>query len=250
MTDKVFALEARIRSLGRVAIAFSGGADSSLLLRIASEYIGKENVVGIYVETAFAGEVDKEHVRSFQGQYAVHILPLDVLTGEVLVNTKGRCMACRRLIFAAVREYAKSLGFFHVADGFNCDDVTAFSEGLAASDELSFVHPFLEAGFFKDDIVKLGKQRGYPRGEHKGVCYARHIAVGEFITPEKLSVARQVSDILTRFGLDSSCFMLQNGQVTIRAQERMEEACLAAFLSELDHVESQDKLQFHVEMNG
>lgn len=250
MIDKATQMNDRIRSLERVVVAFSGGADSTLLLRLATDILGKENVIGVFAESPFISEADKAFVRDFQGVFEVHILPVNTLTGSVLVNGKDRCAECKTMLFSAVRDYAKSLGVFHVIDGYHCGDVTENSTGLAIADAMGFGHPFIEAAMFKQDIEQLAKMHGYPRQQRRNLCYARHIAFGEFITGEKLAVVSQVSNVLLRYGADPERMMLEKGTVTIQLSVPMDDVRLEAFLGELDSIKSEEKLTFHVEMEA
>ncbi len=203
LAEKYTALRDNLRSLDRVAIAFSGGVDSTLLLKVASETLGG-NVLAITANaqmiparelaeaTAFCKENGIEHV----------ILDIDALDIEGFAeNPPERCYLCKTALFTTILEKAAEMGFSFVAEGTNVSDLGDYRPGLAALKELTVRSPLLDAGLTKADVRNLSRALGLPTWDKPSyACLASRIPCNSPITAENLAAVEAAEDALIEAG--------------------------------------------------
>jgi uncharacterized protein len=187
---KVDACATRLRELGSVAVAASGGVDSSFLLALAARALGAEKVLAVTARGALypAHEVaDAADVAAGAGVEHV-IVDSDVLTdANVAANPPDRCYYCKKLIFAAVQQLAAQRGLAAVASGDNADDPSDHRPGLRAIRELGIATPLLDARLTKADIRAASAAMGLPTADKpSGACLASRVPYGRTLTAEGL----------------------------------------------------------------
>ena len=200
-------LENRMRKLGKVAVAFSSGVDSTLLLKTAHDILG-DNAIAITAkapcfmksETLEAEEFCKEEsIR----QITIDFNPLEI--EEFRSNIKNRCYFCKKALFTEIRKIAKENGFDFVLDGTNFDDLSDFRPGRKALEELEIISPLLECKLTKADIRSLSEAMGLPTfNKPSYACLASRIAYNEEITKEKLSMIEKAEAKLHSLGFIQS----------------------------------------------
>ncbi|MHC4561273.1 MAG: ATP-dependent sacrificial sulfur transferase LarE [Planctomycetota bacterium] len=187
---KVGVCAARLAELGSVAVAASGGVDSSFLLALAARTLGTEKVLAVTARGAFypPDEVtDAAEVAAGAGVQHV-IVESDVLADPtVAANPPDRCYHCKKLIFAAVKRLAAQRGLAGVASGDNADDPSDHRPGLRAIRELDIATPLLDAGLTKADIRAASAAMGLLTADKpSGACLASRVPYGRPLTPEGL----------------------------------------------------------------
>ena len=196
-------LKDHIKSLKNVAVAFSGGVDSTFLLYAAHEAIG-DDVIAVTArsylfpkdEMAEAGEFCKK-----QGIRQEVLTPMPLEIEGFAENPKDRCYFCKREVFKLIKETAKGKGIIHVAEGSNMDDNSDYRPGHRAIEELGILSPLRECGFYKDEIRELSKQFGLPTWDKPSfACLASRIPYGETITEAKLSMVENAEKLLFGMG--------------------------------------------------
>ena len=175
--------------LGRAAVAFSGGVDSSLLLWAAKASLG-ENVLAITVVSETTPEQERAAAARFAEDIGVLYMAVqtDELASEAFIsNPEDRCYHCRRLRFGRLVRIAENEGIFHILDGENTDDLDDYRPGRRASQELGIVSPLREAGFSKGEIRSLARRLGLPVWNRPAsACLASRIPFGMKITADRL----------------------------------------------------------------
>ncbi len=201
--DKLDKLKNYIRELGSLAVGFSGGVDSTLLLCVAHEVLG-DKAIAVTGAEASVPERELEEAKEFCIEHGIrHIIcrvnPL--MDDRVRKNGPDRCYFCKHGIFSEIIKIAHENGIEYVAEGSNMDDLGDYRPGLRAVDELSVKSPLREAGLTKAEIRMISKAMGLPTWSKPAyACLASRFVYGEEITEEKLRMVDQAEQFLIEHG--------------------------------------------------
>jgi len=139
--------------MGRVAIGFSGGVDSSFLLKIASEILGK-NAVAVTISSSIHPEKELEKGKKLAKMMNVKHLIINLDIGEIeqfKENPSNRCYHCKKHIFSKIKEAAKKENVNHVLDASNYDDLQDYRPGMSALEKLGVISPLIDVKLTKKD---------------------------------------------------------------------------------------------------
>ena len=189
LTQKRADLISYLRQLGRIAVAFSAGVDSTFLLSIAREALG-DNVIAITGRSVSFPEREQTEAADFCRSLGIEqvVVTVDQMSIEGFRNNPpDRCYLCKKELFSAFRAAAREKGFEYVAEGSNIDDLGDYRPGLRAIKELGIISPLKEAGLTKNEIRQLSQEMGLPTWSKPSfACLATRIPYGDDITKEKL----------------------------------------------------------------
>lgn len=172
----------------RVAIAFSGGVDSTYLVTAAAQYA--QSVHAYTIDSVFVPRFELEGAKALTKKLGVAhtLLPIDVLQNETVVqNPKDRCYFCKKAVFFTIWEAAKKNGYDLLLDGTNASDDASDRPGMKALAELDVLSPLRLCGLTKTLIREKSRALGLPTWNKPSyACLATRIPTGEPITKEKL----------------------------------------------------------------
>jgi len=203
LQKKVENLKQYIVGLGSLAIGFSGGVDSSLLVAVAHEVLG-DRLIAVTGADASVPERELNEAVAFCKERGIrHIVcNVDPLKEEgYRNNSPDRCYFCKHGIFTEVRKIALENGIEYMAEGSNVDDIGDYRPGLRAAAELSVKSPLREAGLTKSEIRIISKVMGLPTWSKPAyACLASRFVYGEEITEEKLHMIDRAEQFLIEHG--------------------------------------------------
>jgi len=201
---KIEKLKDILKQMGSVLIAFSGGSDSSFLLKIASSVLPKEKIIAVTADSPTYTRQELSGARLFAAALGVkHIVikTLELREERFISNPLNRCYFCKRELFSRLRKLADEYKINFVIDGTNKTDAFDSRPGAAAKRELAVRSPLEESGIDKADIRRASKRLGLTTwNKPSGACLASRIAYGVKITPALLSRIGRAEAYLKRLG--------------------------------------------------
>jgi len=211
----------------KVALAFSGGVDSSFLLYSAKR--NKATVKAYFIKTQFQPHFELENAKRIAKHLNadLRIIDADILSyDDVIKNTEDRCYHCKRALFSIFIEEAKKDGFYTFIDGTNFTDVESERPGMRALKEMSIMSPMRECDMTKNQIRELAKAVKLPTWNLPSYsCLATRIPTGTIITSEDLERTERSENILFKMGFNDFRVCCNGNSALIKVKsEQMEKA--------------------------
>jgi uncharacterized protein len=201
---KLARMQEILRSLKRVAVAFSAGVDSTFLLKVARDTLGAENVVAVTARSSSLAEAEFAEARELADQIGVEWVIIDTQefsNPDYLANPENRCYYCKSELYGELDRFIAERGLNASICGINADDYDDWRPGIQAAREHGVHAPCAEAGMTKQDIRVLSGRMGLPTFDKPAMpCLSSRIPYGQSITPEKLKMIEQGEAFLRSMG--------------------------------------------------
>ncbi|MFQ6084475.1 MAG: ATP-dependent sacrificial sulfur transferase LarE [Candidatus Aminicenantia bacterium] len=186
-----------------VIIAYSGGVDSTLLLKVAKDTLG-ENVFAVTANSETYPEEEIKEAKKLAEAIGVEHLIIEtqeLRDSNFVHNPPERCYYCKKELFSKLKEIARRKNIRFILDGSNYDDVGDFRPGMKAAQELEIRSPLKEAGLTKTDIRQISEKFGLPTWDKPSLaCLASRFPYYVKITPEALRKIAQAEKLLKSLG--------------------------------------------------
>src|SRR5258707_11903642 len=207
---KLVLLRGRLRTLESCAVAFSGGVDSTFVLKVAQETLGAR-VIGVTAlsESLPSGELEEAQALARRiGARHVVLRTFETHDENYLANAANRCYFCKTEMYARISDFARDEQLAAVLDGLNQDDLQDRRPGRAAAIERGVISPLVDAGLTKEEIRILSREMGLPTWDKPALaCLSSRIPHGTPISLKALTQVDRAESFLRRLGV---------GQVRVR----------------------------------
>ncbi len=202
--DKLERLRALLGELGSVVVAYSGGLDSAFVLAVASAVLG-EKALGFTAVSPSLPErerQDAERIARVLGARHECVASDEIHNASYASNPVDRCFHCKSELYTLTERRRAELGFAHVVNGTNIDDLGDYRPGLRAAEQAGVRSPLVEAGLHKHEVRALARGLGLAFWDKPAAaCLSSRIPYGTAVTPDRLRQIEQLEDALHALGL-------------------------------------------------
>ena len=196
-----------VKSFQSVVVAYSGGVDSTLVVKACADALGPGRVIAALGVSASLAPREREAARSTLAALGLSGCLREVETHEqsqrdYQLNNPDRCFHCKTELYSELRELSEANRFETIANGNNLDDLGDFRPGMDAARERGIRSPLIDARFGKDDVRNVARELGLPNWDKPAApCLASRVPHGTEVNPETLERIARAEDVLHDLGL-------------------------------------------------
>jgi len=205
LDDKYTGLQRILRDLESVAVAFSAGVDSTLILKVAIDALGPGRVVAVTGRSDSLARAEFEEARTLATSLGAEHVVLDTDEFEnpdYVSNPTNRCYFCKTTLYSHLEKFIAERGLKAIVNGINVDDLGDYRPGIEAAREHGVRCPAAEAGLTKTDVRELSRRLGLPTHDKPASpCLSSRVQYGEHITPQKLRMVEAAETFLHELGI-------------------------------------------------
>jgi uncharacterized protein len=214
--EKLSLIRTKIKKLEKVIVAYSGGVDSTLVLKIATEQLGK-NALGIIASSPSLANQElfdaKEVAKSFDAYLEV-LFTSEMENENYKNNPSNRCYFCKTELHDRLQQIAVEKNIPHILDGINADDALDYRPGMIAAKEHNVISPLKDAGITKEEIRQIAKSLNLPNwNQPSSPCLSSRIPYGTKITMDALRKVEKAEQFIRNLGVE--------GNLRVRYLEKM-----------------------------
>jgi uncharacterized protein len=204
LDEKNLRLGEILRGMGRILVAYSGGIDSTFLLKRAHQELG-DQVLAVTAASETFPSREFDAAVSLAESLGIRLLKTEVKEFEnehFVANNPDRCYHCKTGLFSHLQQLGRELGYSYIVDGSNIDDLGDYRPGLKAKKEQGVRSPLQEAGLVKDEIRQLARELGLPNWNKPSfACLSSRIPYGTRIERYKIDQLDEAEAFLAQLGL-------------------------------------------------
>ena len=234
--EKQRRLRAALAEMGSVVVAFSAGVDSTVVLKVALDVLGRERVLAATGVSPSLARRELESVKELAGLIDA---PLELVGTEEVnkpeyaANPTNRCYHCKTELYTRLTRLAKARGFTAVVNGVNADDVGDWRPGMKAAQEWAVRAPLLEAGLTKTEVRALARELGLPNWSKPALaCLSSRVPYG---TPVTVGVLSQIER--------AEAFLYERGFTDFRVRHHQRVARIEASPGDMRRLMADDALR-------
>jgi uncharacterized protein len=205
LDEKYAQLRQILHDLESVAVAFSAGVDSTLVLKVAIDTLGAKNVVAVTGRSDSLARAEFDEAGTLAARLGAEHIILDTDEFEnpnYLNNPTNRCYFCKTTLYTHLERFIAERGLKAMVNGINADDLGDYRPGIEAAREYGVRCPAAEAGLTKADIRELSRRLGLPTFDKPASpCLSSRVQYGEHITPQKLRMIEAGEAFLHEMGI-------------------------------------------------
>jgi len=221
---KIIELKKVLARLGSVVIAFSGGVDSSFLLKIAKDTLPEKNILAVTaVSETYTGS-ELRQAKRFTKELGVRhkiIFTKELKDHDFTKNPVDRCYYCKKELFKRLADIVEEEGFYYVLDASNADDTRDYRPGAKAKKEFGVRSPLMEVGFSKEDIRRHSRELKLKTADLPSMaCLASRFPYGEKINKKALRRIEAAEDFIKSLGVSQVRVRCHNNIARIEVEKQ------------------------------
>ena len=225
INEKYELLKHNLKKLDKAIVAYSGGVDSTFLLKVAVEALGSENVLACIGISSSLSTIQYKRAIDFAkliGAKVEEVKVQEIYDADYSVNSPDRCFHCKSHLYSVLREIANKADFQNIICGSNFDDKDDFRPGNLAADIRRILSPLMDAEFTKDEIRQMSRTLDLPTSDlPASPCLASRITYGLKITRQRLKQVEEAEDFIRELGFVE--FRVRHHDTIARIEVRSED---------------------------